>query len=81
MLGPPPNPDPRYPYIGRFVVREIGCKNCGYTCYRLETPKGPHNYGVRCRHCGRHGGWLRKNETADLDAYFAETTIPADDQE
>jgi len=45
---------------------EMRCRFCGDPRLRiLEDAKPPHEAGLGCASCGRHNGWLSKDENAE----------------
>jgi hypothetical protein len=47
--------------LERVFEDDRPCPYCGSTLFKIEPPKGPHSYHLRCMECGRGGRWLPYN--------------------
>jgi hypothetical protein len=53
--------------FGRQVHLSSPC-NCGCSIVTVGSSRGPHEAAIRCNRCGRHRGWLSKQDAAALRA-------------
>jgi hypothetical protein len=68
----PDTAPPADPLIGHAVCTSTVCFRCGINVALINSRRGPHAAGLRCRNCDAHVQWLSQTDYETIARFFAE---------